>query len=63
MMRKIVAFAFVSLDGLNLLIFPVILGKGKKLFGKAGHPVALKLASSEATKPGVIIAKYEREGQ
>ena len=51
------------LDGLNLLICPVILGKGKKLFGNACHPVTMKLASSEATKSGVIIAKYEREGQ
>jgi dihydrofolate reductase len=51
------------LDGLNLLICPVILGKGKKLFGNASHPVTMKLASSEATKSGVIIAKYEREGQ
>jgi dihydrofolate reductase len=51
------------LDGLNLLICPVILGKGKKLFGNASHAVTMKLASSEATKSGVIIAKYEREGQ
>jgi dihydrofolate reductase len=51
------------LDGLNLLICPVILGKGKKLFGNASHRVTMKLASSEATKSGVIIAKYEREGQ
>jgi len=52
------------IDRLNLLIYPIILGKGKKLFGNAGHPVTMKLASSEATKAGVIIAKYERgEGQ
>jgi dihydrofolate reductase len=51
------------LDGLSLLICPVILGKGKKLFGNASHRVTMKLASSEATKSGVIIAKYEREGQ
>jgi dihydrofolate reductase len=48
------------IDRLNLLIYPIILGKGKKLFGGASHPVTMKLASSEATKSGVIIAKYER---
>jgi dihydrofolate reductase len=48
------------IDRLNLRIFPIILGKGKKLFGDASHPITLKLASSQATKSGVIVAKYER---
>jgi len=48
------------IDGLNLLICPIILGKGKKLFGDASHPVTMRLVSSEATKSGVILAKYER---
>jgi len=48
------------IDCLNLLIYPILLGKGKKLFGGASHPVTMKLASSEVTKSGVIIAKYER---
>ena len=48
------------IDGLNLLIYPIILGKGKKLFGDTSHPVTMKLASSEAAKSGVIIAKYRR---
>jgi dihydrofolate reductase len=49
------------IDGLNLLIYPIILGKGKKLFGGASHPVTMKLASSEMAKSGVVIAKYERK--
>ncbi len=48
------------IDRLNLLIYPIILGKGKKLFGDVSDPVIMKLASSEVTKSGVIIAKYER---
>jgi len=48
------------IDSLNLRICPIVLGKGKKLFGNASHPVTMKLASSEATKSGVIVAKYER---
>lgn len=49
------------IDGLNLLVYPILLGKGKKLFAGASHPVAMKLASCEAAKSGVIIAKYERK--
>lgn len=48
------------IDRLNLLICPIILGKGKKLFGDASHPATMKLVSSLATKSGVIVAKYER---
>jgi dihydrofolate reductase len=48
------------IDGINLLIYPIILGKGKKLFGDTGHPIKMKLVSSEAVKSGTIIAKYER---
>lgn len=48
------------IDRLQLLICPMVLGKGKKLFGEASHPVTMKLASSEATKSGIIIANYER---
>jgi dihydrofolate reductase len=48
------------IDALNLLIYPIILGNGKKLFASASHPVTMKLASSEAAKSGIIIAKYER---
>lgn len=48
------------IDCLNLLIYPIILGKGKKLFGDVSRPVTMKLASSEVAKSGIIIAKYER---
>jgi dihydrofolate reductase len=48
------------IDRLLLFIYPVVLGKGKKLFGDVSHSVTMKLASSEAAKSGVIIAKYER---
>jgi len=48
------------IDRLNLLICPIILGKGKKLFGNASHPVTMKLVSAESTKSGVIVARYER---
>jgi len=46
------------IDRFDLLICPIILGKGKKLFGNASHPVTMKLVSSATTKSGVIIASY-----
>lgn len=47
------------IDRLVLLISPLVLGKGKKLFGNTPHPVAMKLVNSEATSTGVIMATYE----
>jgi dihydrofolate reductase len=49
-------------DELNLLIFPVLLGRGKKLFGDATKPGDLTLVSSEASTTGVIIARYRAAG-
>jgi dihydrofolate reductase len=47
------------IDRLLLLTFPLTLGKGKRLFGSTTHPVAMKLAASEVTSTGVIMATYE----
>ena len=49
-------------DTLRLLTFPVILGKGKTLFGHDGMPGAFKLAKSVVTPKGVFAATYERDG-
>jgi len=48
------------IDRLLLLICPIVLGKGKRLFGNTSHQVALKLTRCEATPTGVIIATYEQ---
>jgi dihydrofolate reductase len=48
------------IDRLLLLTCPIVLGKGKKLFGNTSHQVALKLMKSEATSTGVIMATYEQ---
>lgn len=50
------------IDELSLLIFPVVLGRGKKLFSDAAAPRTLKLVSSETTPRGIIIARYQRGG-
>lgn len=47
------------IDRLLLMTFPVMLGKGKKLFGSTTRPVEMKLLASEVTSTGVIIATYE----
>jgi len=49
------------IDRLLLLISPVVLGKGKKLFGSTARPVELKLLQSEVTSAGVILATYSYE--
>ncbi len=50
-------------DELWLKIFPLTLGKGKKLFGDGTISAALKLAESSVTPSGVIIANYKRAGE
>jgi dihydrofolate reductase len=49
-------------DELSLLIFPVLLGRGKKLFGEAAMPGELTLVSSQTSTTGVIIARYRPAG-
>lgn len=49
-------------DELWLKTYPVILGKGKKLFGDESLPAAFKLTESTVTPSGVIVASYARSG-
>lgn len=50
-------------DELWLKIFPLTLGKGKKLFDGGAIPAAFKLTESSVTPRGVIIANYKRAGK
>jgi dihydrofolate reductase len=50
-------------DELSLKIFPLTLGKGKRLFDKGPIPAAFTLTESLVTPNGVIIAKYNRAGK
>lgn len=50
-------------DELWLKIYPVTLGKGKRLFGKGAIPAAFTLTESLVTPSGVIIANYKRAGK
>ncbi len=50
-------------DELWLKIYPVVLGKGKKLFDKGTIPAAFKLTESLVTPGGIIVANYRRSGK
>jgi len=50
-------------DGLWLKIFPITLGRGKRLFAEGTIPVGFKLLGSEMTPAGVMIADYARAGE
>lgn len=49
-------------DEYHLMIFPVLLGKGKRLFADGVVPAGLRLVSTKTAGSGVIIATYERAG-
>lgn len=49
------------IDGYLLVIYPLILGSGQRLFDHESHPVQLRLIESIATPTGAIIATYQPE--
>jgi dihydrofolate reductase len=50
-------------DELRLIVFPVTLGKGKRLFEEGTAPRTWRLTGSKATPAGALIAAYERAGE
>lgn len=50
-------------DELWLIIHPLTLGEGKKLFDNGITPAAFTLTESSVTPSGVIIADYKRAGE
>ncbi|MEM5775663.1 MAG: dihydrofolate reductase family protein [Anaerolineaceae bacterium] len=51
------------IDEYRLMIFPAVIGSGKRLFGQGTVPGALKLVSSTATRSGVVMSVYRRAGE
>jgi dihydrofolate reductase len=49
-------------DEFSVLIFPLVLGRGKRLFGDGATPAGLKLLASKSYPTGVIVAKYQPAG-
>ncbi len=48
-------------DELRLMVFPVLLGEGKRLFGDVSGKKPLRLADSKVVGDGVAILTYERD--
>jgi dihydrofolate reductase len=47
-------------DELRLMVFPVVLGSGKRLFGETGDKQPLRLVDSRTVGDGVAILTYAR---
>jgi dihydrofolate reductase len=56
-------FAHDLADEIYTLIFPVLLGKGKRFFGDSVKPGALRLISSVTSPSGVTMNRYVRDGE
>jgi dihydrofolate reductase len=50
------------IDRLQLMTFPVVLGKGKRLFGAGERAGSFKLLDSKVSSTGVLIASYAPAG-
>lgn len=49
-------------DEVMLLMFPVMIGSGKRIFSDLVQPSELRLIESKATPTGVIVSKYKPAG-
>jgi dihydrofolate reductase len=49
-------------DTLRLWQFPVVLGKGKRLFGEGAIPCGFRLVDTQVATTGAVLHVYERSG-
>jgi dihydrofolate reductase len=49
------------IDTYRIMLHPLVLGKGKRLFREYQHPLRLRLAESTTTTTGVVLLTYEPE--
>ncbi|HWB03318.1 MAG TPA: dihydrofolate reductase family protein [Verrucomicrobiales bacterium] len=50
------------IDEYNVWTFPVVLGRGKRLFSETAKPSALRLVRSQVSTTGVVMSKYVPSG-
>ena len=50
-------------DRYRLLVFPVVIGSGKRLFSEGTIPSGLRLVDSKVSTTGVVMATYEPAGE
>jgi len=51
------------IDEYRLLVYPVVLGKGKRLFEEGTPPTAMQLTESKTSSTGVALHVYRPEGR
>lgn len=51
------------IDELWLLVYPVVLGSGKRLFNDQAQPSAFTVTHSSSTPAGVLINRYQQSGE
>jgi dihydrofolate reductase len=49
-------------DEVLLIVYPVLLGQGKRFFSEGTPPRSFELASTQATPSGVILSTYKIAG-
>ena len=60
LVQSLLAAALV--DELRLLVFPLLLGRGKKLIGEDSEPGEWELADSRTSSTGVVVCRYRPKG-
>jgi dihydrofolate reductase len=50
------------IDELRLIVHPVVLGKGRALFGGVNKPLSLELVQTTSTESGTVIVMYRIRG-
>jgi dihydrofolate reductase len=50
-------------DELELWVFPILLGRGKRLFADGTVPAGLELATTATSTTGVVMSTYRRNGE
>lgn len=50
-------------DEFHVLVFPVLIGSGKRLFAEGTVPAALKLVGTTTSSTGVLASTYARDGK
>ena len=51
------------IDEYNVWTYPVVLGRGKRLFGETAKPSALRLVRSQLSSTGVVMSTYVPAGE
>ncbi|GAA3469114.1 dihydrofolate reductase family protein [Nonomuraea roseola] len=55
--------AYDLVDSFHMLVFPVLVGSGKRLFAEGTMPSGLRLVDTAASDTGVLISTYARDGK